>query len=65
MAKYLPEEDVSEERSIFVTHFFETLEALGGTTGLSILFIVLIAFYAFVHIAITYSRHQRDSKKRR
>lgn len=66
MVRHLdPSYEESVKPSGVVPHFFDTIEALGGWKGLTLLFIGLVIFYLVVEYAIQRGRRRQNSKKRR
>jgi hypothetical protein len=66
MVKYLEHDYELDRRPTgFIPHFFETLEAIGGVFGITLLFAGILAFYIGVTWFVNYSRAKRDAKKKR
>jgi hypothetical protein len=62
--KHLDEDyEVTHRKISAISHFFETMEALGGWYGLGIIAIIIIAFYYMVDYSIKNSRRKREAKK--
>ena len=66
MVKHLEADYEVTSRSFgFVSHFFDTIEALGGWKGLAIATLGILAFYLYVDWTITSGRAKREAKKSR
>lgn len=48
----------------FVSHFWDTIAAMGGWKGLVLLTVGIFAFYQYVLYTITNGREKREAKKR-
>lgn len=61
------EEDYELDKPIvgIVSHFFDTIEALGGWTGIFFITISILGFYLFVVFTIQSGRKKREAKKKR
>lgn len=66
MVKHL-EEDYELDRPIrsFISHFWDTIDALGGSFGLALIIIGVLLFYFIVDYTIYISRQRREQKKKK
>jgi hypothetical protein len=66
MVKHLqPDYFATSRPTGFIQHFWDTIDALGGITGLSLITLGILLFYLIVEYAIYRSRQQREAKKKR
>jgi hypothetical protein len=56
--------EVDRPPSGFIPHFWDTIDSLGGTVGLSLIVIGILLFYFIVDYTITTNRKKREQKKK-
>lgn len=66
MVKHLLEHDydLAEKPTGFIPHFWDTIAALGGYTGLTLLSVGILLFFFIVDYSISNSRKKREAKKK-
>lgn len=66
MVKHL-ESDYEVDRPIITltSHFWDTVNSLGGPIGLALIFVGVLAFYFIVDYTIYISRQRREQKKKK
>ncbi len=57
--------ELSSRPTGLVAHFWDTIDALGGATGITLIGIGILAFFLVVDYVITSSRLKREGKKRK
>jgi hypothetical protein len=48
-----------------IPHFWDTIDALGGTIGITLIAVGILAFFLIVDFVITTSRKKREAKKKK
>lgn len=63
MVRHLEHDYVQETKPTgFIPHFHETIDSLGGSLGIAIICLAVIAFYFIVTYTITSARTKREAK---
>jgi hypothetical protein len=66
MVKHLePDYEVDRPISTYISHFWDTIDSLGGWIGLTCILIGVILFYFTIEYIITSSRIKREQKKKK
>jgi hypothetical protein len=66
MVKHLESDyEMSHKPTGLVPHFWDTIDSLGGMTGLSLITIGFVLFYYFVDYMVVTSRKKREEKKKK
>lgn len=66
MVKHLdPDYFVNQRPTGYVAHFWDTIDALGGPVGLTLLSVGILLFYFIVQYTIHRSRQRREAQKNR
>jgi hypothetical protein len=60
-----PDYEVETAPTGLIAHFWDTIRALGGTRGITLIALGIILFYFVVEYVITTSRKRREAKKKR
>ncbi len=58
-----PDYELSHKQISVVSHFFETIESIGGLKGLGILSLAILAFYGLIIYTIQNGRKKREAAK--
>lgn len=65
MVKHLdPDYFVHKRPSGYIAHFWDTIDSLGGPTGLFLITLGILIFYLIVEYTIQRSRQKREAKKK-
>jgi hypothetical protein len=66
MVKHLePDYELDKPIITFVSHFWDTIDALGGPVGLSLIILAVFIFYIVVDYTIFISRQRRENKQKK
>lgn len=66
MRKHLDHEyEVHGKPTGLIPHFWETYYSIGGVYGIAFIALCIVTFYLTVDFYISYSRKQRENKKKR
>ncbi len=57
--------EMATRPSGLMAHFWDTIEALGGTTGIVLISVGILGFFLIVDYVITTSRKKREAKKKK
>lgn len=58
-------EDSLQPSNMFVSHFWDTIDAIGGWKGLVVLSVGIVIFYIIVLYTVTTARQRQIAKKKK